>query len=143
MPCPYFEPLTIASEPQHPGARLPLVDEYDGRCRAQAEPFQVPEDLRFRCCNHGYARGVCPHFPLHDKRSAIRFDVSSSTPSALELLCVEETAHTPTHWHTVTFYAASREIIPVDLNPCERAQIVAFSSSFLSRFPVPPIPAPP
>ena len=95
MPCPFFEPQQVAIDPQHPRARLPLFEEYDGICHAAPEPFRAPAEVRFRYCNHGYSRGGCASFPDVETRCCARFDVLRSDVEAIELLCVEERGYAP------------------------------------------------
>jgi hypothetical protein len=78
MACPYFEPQHVNASPEYAAARMPLIDEYDGLCRAEAAPFPVPGQLRFRCCNHGNSRQACAHFPADEMRSALRYEIVGS-----------------------------------------------------------------
>jgi hypothetical protein len=99
--------------------------EYDGLCRCRGEVRPVPPDLRFRCCNHGYSRGVCDRFPLDEKRSAIRFHVSARTDSGFDLLCIEECEYAPLRSYALKFDRASGGVEGTpDL--CIRAQAAAF-----------------
>lgn len=134
MPCPFFEPKTVASFSEYPGARLPLLEEYDGICHAESEPIPAPGELRFRCCNHGYSRGTCPHLPKAETRSAMRFDVIARTPEILEFRLVEESEYTPLRWHTLRYSIAGGVIEPLLEDICMLAQAHAFCRSFLSRF---------
>ena len=134
MPCPLFEPISISTSPEHPGARVPLIDEYDGCCHAKGEPFAVPDNLRYRCCNHGYSRGVCPHFPLTEKRSCTRFDLRRTEGNELELLSIDERDHAPAGWHTVLYLSDAGTLRPEPPDPCERAQLLAFCRSYLRHF---------
>jgi len=138
MPCPYFEPRQVQAERNHVNGRLPLIEEYDGLCHAEAgsvavHPFAVPEDLRFYC-NHGNSRGSCRHFPAAELRSSIRYDVVKQTPDALELLWVEEREYAPFAWSTVRYVLADEQLEPAIADICKSAQIRAFCRSFLDRF---------
>ncbi len=134
MSCPFFEPQRRAADPLHPGARMPLLEEYDGRCHAAGEPFTAPAELRFQCCNHGYSRGACASFPAAETRSSIRFDILRSDTAALEILYLEEREHAPLRWQTVR-YALDTESLEPELNDvCAHAQILAFCRSYLRRF---------
>lgn len=132
MPCPFFEPQVVAADPKYPNARLPLLDEYDGLCHA-AETLGSPLELRFGCCNHGYSRGTCAHFPAAETRSCIRFDVLHSDAKSLELLFLEERDHAPVSWHRVRYILGTGVIDPDPVDVCARAQVVAFSKSYLRR----------
>ncbi len=137
MPCPFFEPQRLAADPLHPGCRMPLLEEYDGKCHAAAEPLAAPAELRFQCCNHGYSRGVCSSFPAAETRSSIRFDILRSDAEALEVLYLEERECAPLRWQTVR-YALSTETLQPELQDiCARAQVLAFCRSYLRRFCAP------
>ncbi len=133
MPCPFFEPQGVAADPEYPHVRLPLLDEYDGLCHA-AEPLHAPPELRFGCCNHGYSRGTCTHFPASETRSCIRFDVLHCDAESLELLFVEERDHAPLTWRRFRYFLGTGVIDPDPPDICARAQVVAFSKSYLSRW---------
>lgn len=133
MACIYFQPQAIALMPLHPSARLPLIQEYDGVCRAAAEPFAVPVEHRFACCNHGYAHGRCAHFPSAETRSSFRYAVLGRTPVSLEIVCVEEQAYTPVRWHSIR-YSPEADVFDPDLaDTCMRAQVRAFCRSYLAQ----------
>lgn len=134
MPCPYFEPQRVLIHPEHLRARLPLIEEYEGMCHAHGEPFAAPASLRFQCCNHGYSRGCCEHFPVDHGRSCLRYSVLGCTPTALDLICVEEEGYAPVRWHAFQYILATGRLDP---DPCEipmRAQALAFCRSYLARF---------
>ena len=135
MPCPYFEPQTIVRDAQHPRARLPLLDEYDGLCRAQAIPLHAPTELRFAYCNQGYSRGYCGRFPADDGRSGLRYTITSRNAATLEILWIEEQEFVPLRWHSVRYLPASSQFDPEPSNECMRAQLLAFCRSYLRRFP--------
>jgi hypothetical protein len=134
MPCPYFEPQRVATDPQYASARVPLLDEYDGLCHAVGEPLAVPSALRFQCCNHGYSRGCCGRFPESEARSGLRYNVVRRTAGALEILCVEEQHYAPLRWHSVQYFFEDERIEPELADLCTRAQVVAFCRSYLKRF---------
>ncbi|HEY7209737.1 MAG TPA: hypothetical protein VH477_05640 [Bryobacteraceae bacterium] len=134
MACPFFEPQVIVRLSGYPGARLPLIEEYEGACHAGSSVFEAPGELRFQCCNHGYSRGKCPHFPQSETRSAVRFDVVSRSTEFLELLCVEEQDHAPLRWLSLRYAIASGTLEPVLEDICAQAQAQAFCRSFLRRF---------
>jgi len=135
MACPFFEPRQITPLPEYAAARLPLIDEYDGLCRAEEQPFPVPAEARFRCCNHGNSRGTCAHFPAGEQRSALRYEIVSRTAAALELLLLEERDYAPLVWQTVRYLLAGELLEPEIADVVKRAQIRAFCRSFLDRFP--------
>jgi hypothetical protein len=141
MPCPYFEPRHVNAQSEHATARLPLIDEYDGLCQARDEPFEVPGELRFRCCNHGNSRGTCSHFPDRETRSSIRYEMVKQTSTTLDLILLEERDYAPAAWRAVRYALASECLDPEVEDACQRAQIRAFCRSFLDRFPAGRFPA--
>lgn len=134
MPCPYFEPQTILRNGRSPGTRLPLLDEYEGRCHATCNPFPAPSDLQFRCCNHGYSLGTCPYFPPVETRSCIRFDVLRCTEEFLELVHVSERDHAPLAWQTLRFARSTEQLEPELTDSAARAQAISFCRSYLRLF---------
>lgn len=134
MPCPFFAPRHIVAQPQNVNARLPLIDEYDGWCRAGSEPIEAPVNLRFRCCNHGYSKGSCERFPSGEARSSVRYDVVRQSQSSLELVCIEEQNYAPLRWHTMQYFLGSERLEPEFDDHCTQAQALAFCRSYLSRF---------
>jgi hypothetical protein len=135
MACPFFEPRQITAMPEYAAARLPLIDEYDGLCRAREQPFAVPAEARFRCCNHGNSRGTCAHFPAGEQRSALRYEIVGRTAAALDLVLLEERDYAPLAWQTVRYVFAGESLEPEIADIVKQAQIRAFCRSFLDRFP--------
>jgi hypothetical protein len=135
MPCPYFEPQSIASRPLSPNFRLPLIEEYNGRCHALSDSSQTPGPDCLQLCNHGNPKGQCEHFPPGEKRSCFRYSVVQRSATSLEVICVEEQDYAPLRWHSLQYnFAAGRlETEPADL--CMQAQALAFCRSYLQRFP--------
>jgi hypothetical protein len=131
MGCPFFQPTEAVSQPTHPGARLPLILEYNGLCHASAAGVPVPDEMRFRCCNHGYSRSQCGHFPVAETVSCFRYTVVSETPEQLEILCVEERDHTPVRWQRVQFDIFDNRV-HAGLSLCARSQAEAFSRAYLN-----------
>jgi hypothetical protein len=132
MPCPYFEPRQVAA--LSGTIRLPLIEEYDGVCRAASEPFPAPIGLRFSCCNHGNSAAACGRFPAETLRSAQRFDIASRTDLSLEVLLVEELHYAPVAWRRVKYFIGSEALEPEVADVCLRAQVIAFCRSFLRVF---------
>lgn len=121
-------------QPQYSNARLPLIDEYDGVCRANCEPVTAPSELRFSYCNHGYSRGGCDRFPSHEELCCLRYDVVGRSETTLSVICIEERNYAPVRWHRVQYLFASDEFDPELADGCMRAQALAFCRSFVSRF---------
>ena len=137
MSCPCFEPQSIVAHRQYVNARLPLIDEYDGLCRAFPEAVTAPADMRFRYCNHGYSKGCCQRLPVDDPRSSLRYDVVGRSETALSLLCIEERDHAPLRWRAIQYVLANGCLEPELNDVCLRAQALAFCHSYLSRLDAP------
>jgi hypothetical protein len=133
MPCPFFEPRRVAVDPQFRDCRLPLIDEYEGSCHATAQPFPAPAEQRFRCCNHGYSLGACPHFPGAE-RSGYRYSIIATNESTIDLLFIEERQYAPLRWQSVRFFFVDQRMEPEVEDVCARAQITAFCQSYSKRF---------
>ena len=133
MPCPYFEPRHTVS-PEHVNARLPLIDEHEGLCHADGEPFEAPATMRFRYCNHGYSRGACEHFPGTETRSCLRYQLTRLTGTEFEIAIIEEQDYAPTGWCIVKYSIDQERLEPEIQDCCIRAQVVAFCRAYLSRF---------
>jgi hypothetical protein len=135
MACPYFEPQNIASPATHPGARLPLIDEYDGLCHAGEASFLPAAAHRFRHCNHGNVQGgECSHFPAGDVPGCMRYQVEGRGPLHLELLIIEERQHWPHAWQRVQFEISGEIFRPPLPGQVVQAQALAFCRSYLKRF---------
>ena len=134
MPCPFFEPQQVASDPHDATARVPLIEEYEGSCRAGAvvQPVEVAD--RFRCCNHGYSRGNCARFPLDDARCAYRFHTVKSDGTSLDLIWIEERDYAPVRWESVRYSFLDDSLTPQPFDICLRAQVIAFCRSYRKRF---------
>ena len=99
MPCPFFEPHALLEDQPWDELwthrpRVPLGERYAGLCHAlSGEPVTPSEEHLSDLCNHGYARGQCPHFPVEAKADAVRFCLISEEP--LRLMYVLEKDHAP------------------------------------------------
>ena len=120
--------------PRTPGGRLPLIDEYDGICHAGPDLGPAPEALRFRCCNHGNSQRSCPAFPIHEKRSCLRYEVIAHEAGALRVLCIEEQEYAPVNWFAIRYAIKDAHIDPEPADLCVRSQILAFCLSYLNHF---------
>ena len=136
MPCPYFEPQYALPQATLPNARLPLIEEFEGVCRALAEAAPVPAETRLRLCNHGNARGLCCHFPEQEQRSAFRFEVLRRSAAHLDVLFIEEAllcstrvAPLEVHNHPGNYWNPNHRTL------AKRAQLLAFCRSYLRRYP--------
>lgn len=128
MPCPFFEPVSQSVS----NARVPLIDQYDGKCRAQGEPMQAPPEKLFPCCNHGYSLGICEFFPEGELRSAMRYSVTAVAETEITLICIEEREHSPTLRAQLRFDLVSKELLGCD-DVIIAAQARAFCESYWTR----------
>lgn len=133
MPCPFFEPQQPVRPPSQVGGRLPLLDEYYGLCHAGGVAVEAPESGRFRCCNHGNSKGVCPTFPARETRSCIRYQVIESANAVLKILCIEEQDYAPARWYSVEYSVLTSGLRPEPDDLCIRTQATAFARSFLAH----------
>jgi hypothetical protein len=112
---------------------LPLLQEYDGICRAGNEPLEAPRAMRFRYCNQGYSRGACEHFPNAETRSCLRYQLTRLTGTEFEILIIEEQDYAPATWRVVKYSMDEDRLEPEIPDRCVRAQVVAFCRAYLSR----------
>lgn len=131
MPCPFFEPQRTLIPRTQAGGRLPLIDEYDGLCHAAAEPAAVPDDARFRLCNHGNSKGLCALFPDAEERSCLRYEVKGQEDGKLIILCIEEQAYAPVRWYSVQYVPNQDRLEPEPQDRCVRAQAFAVARSYV------------
>ena len=133
MPCLYFEPTKPVDHPSHERARLPLIEEYDGRCHALPQPFPAPGDLRWQCCNQGYSLGRCSHFPSGGVGGALRYSVTVHTPESLELIWIEERDYAPFRHGALHFNLGEGSFLETGLDALLTTQALAFCRSYLKR----------
>lgn len=130
MPCPFFEPLRIVSSAELRNARLPLIEEYAGRC------LNLPEAAAEACgyhCNHGYALGGCRHFPTGGRNSANRYSLLSRNGEELDLLFINEEDYAPAATRMLHYSIGANELLEHDVDPAIAAQAAAFCRSYLKR----------
>lgn len=131
MACPWFCP----ERPLEDGRwavppRVPLIEPWQGECRAGAET-RIPDDDRMRGhCNSGYARGACSHF-VEGRGDAVRFHVQSQDAGALRILYSYErdcwpAGHGVIEYDLATAHAACDDQIL-------RKQAEAFACSYVKR----------
>ena len=119
-----------------PNARLPLIDEFDGVCRAAGEPMAVAVEARLRLCNHGNVRGACAQFPEKELRTSFRFEVLRRSAGHLDVLFIEESNYAPLAWHRLEFLIDTEQLEPEPPDVCQRAQLLAFCRSYLQHYPI-------
>jgi hypothetical protein len=132
MPCPFFEPRFAATPAGLAGVRLPLIDEYSGVCHSAGSPVVVNGD-HSRCCNQGYASGVCPRFPAEHGASALRYSITARTVDEITLLWIEEHDHAPVRWGQLHYSIPEDALTAGDFAQPVQAQALAFCRSFLVR----------
>lgn len=131
MACPRFEPIHRCEIIPGSSGRLPLIDEWDGRCHANGESRPVPAELRIRCCNQGYAHD-CPYSgPV--QHSALRYSISRQSGRPVELICVEERHFAPFAWSVLPLGPAFLTLTRTDLDACRVAQAKAYCVSYFDR----------
>jgi len=89
MSCPHFYP----TESQGGSALFPLGDYWTGICHA--DPANPLNPTNTHCCNFGYARGACAHFPDDAGPDAVRFTIVQADSTAIRLYFVQERDHHP------------------------------------------------
>jgi hypothetical protein len=127
MPCPYFEPLQTIATPELRNARLPLIEEYRGRCLSMATPLEAGGYQ----CNHGYARGLCVSFPDGKRSSAHRFSLLMCDAQQVEFLFIREEEYAPAATRLLHFCISEDNLVETDLDTAVRAQATAYCRSYL------------
>jgi hypothetical protein len=128
MPCPFFEPVRVVASVELRNARLPLIEEYAGRCRNL--PDAAPETCGYHC-NHGYAQRLCEHFPSNGENSAHRYSLLGRSGEQLKLLFIHEEDYAPAATRTLHYSIQTNELLERDLDPATAAQAAAFCRSYL------------
>jgi hypothetical protein len=132
MACPYFAPaarLDNAAWAVPP--RLPLLDAYDGECRASESPAIPDARALQRSCNIGYASADCARFPADAEADAIRFHIATDADGRLRLQYVLEKSCWPVR-HGFLDYAEGA-FAPHDQSEILARQAAAFISGYLRR----------
>src|SRR5208283_2703311 len=124
MPCPYFEPTSPVDEPLHGRSRLPLIEEYDGRCHALDGAVAAVGEMRWQCCNQGYSLGRCPKFPAGFD-GALRYSVTRHTGDLLEVVWIEERDHAPYRYGDLHFTISTGCLLETGLDSIVAAQVLA------------------
>lgn len=103
--CPFFLPLeSLGANGWDPVPRTPLGGIWEGECHAGGGPKRADGE----CCNYGYARGVCDHFPKDAEADAIRFILNSGNP---QLYYVLERDHAPVEHATIDAHSDTRRLL--------------------------------
>src|SRR5437879_1683236 len=132
MPCPYFHPAGQLAWPNAP--RLPLGDAYTGLCQAEPGSAIDPGLAALKdCCNLGYARGRCAHFPAGDGPDAVRFTVAREADGLIRIDWVREKDHHPFDHGPLEYSVANRSFTAADADEAVRQQAHASIESYLRR----------
>jgi hypothetical protein len=134
MPCVYFEPTNRAGETLHGQTRLPLIDEYDGRCHALLGAPAALADMRWQCCNQGYSLGKCSQFPAAGFDGALRYSVTRHTADLLDVVWIEERDHAPFRHGDLHFTISKDCFLETGLDTLIAAQALAHCRSYMKRY---------
>lgn len=134
MPCLYFEPTIPVVEPFHDRSRLPLIEEYGGRCHAMHVAVAAADQMRWQCCNQGYSLGRCPQFPAAGFAGALRYSVTRHAEDLLELVWIEEREHAPFRHGSLHFTISTGCLLEAGLDTPVAAQALAYCRSYLKRY---------
>jgi hypothetical protein len=85
MACPFFRPLRPI---EWSSGRAPLGAMFEGECERNGT-------AEARCCNFGYARGLCSHFPDGSAADSVRFSVAGNTDGIVRIVWILEKDHSP------------------------------------------------
>jgi hypothetical protein len=118
MACPLFLPASQLA---------PLEDLYGGECAAQAGAL-IPIDVLRRCCNAGYARGICERAAQSDA-DAFRFLVKANRAGVVEVAWSSERNHHPV---AVGSLAVDCRIGASEAEPLER-QAHTYAAAYLRQ----------
>jgi hypothetical protein len=114
--------------------RLPLGDSFGGACHAHpADVIEPPEAHQRELCNCGYARGRCDHFPGGDVPDAVRFSVTSDTPTRLSVVYVIEKDHAPVEHGTLQYVIDDARLDCPQISEVLAQQARAFLESHLRQ----------
>ena len=114
---------------------MPLGGTWSGTCHADPRQPAAPEESALhRLCNLGYARGLCPHFPLEDPGpDAARFTLLSDDGATLRMYYVLERDHQPFAHGPLEFSIAARRCTAAPAGSLTARQAAAYAASYLKR----------
>ncbi len=124
MACPLFMPASPLAG--FVAEAMPLGDLYGGQCAADPAAI-VPADTLRRCCNTGYARGVCER-AAGAEADAMRFLIKARHGNTVEVAWAIERNHHPVAVGSVQIAGAT----PADAAPLER-QARACAAAYLRQ----------
>ncbi len=85
------------------------------------------------CCNFGYARGQCPHFPTAEGPDAVRFGIASDREGAIRLHYVVERDHHPFSYTTIEYETASGHLRGENLAALAAEQARCYVGHYLRK----------
>lgn len=94
----------------------------------------MPEEARFRYCNHGNSKGACQFFPIREIRSCLRYELTQLEGRTMRVLCIEEQSYSPLRWYAFEYFADEQRLEPETGDACVRSQVLAFCRSYLDHF---------
>jgi hypothetical protein len=113
---------------------LPLGGAWTGVCRAGDALAQPEEKCLGALCSLGYARGVCPRFPVNDAGpDAVRFAIIREQAHSLELYYVLERNHHPFVHGALEYALPSGPLAGTPLAETLERQAEAYIASYLRR----------
>jgi hypothetical protein len=133
--CPYFYPVERRTPDTDPrSAMLPLGGAWTGLCRAGDAPAQPEPQCLGALCSLGYARGVCPRFPVNDAGpDAVRFAIIREKAHSLQLYYVLERNHHPFAHGPLEYSLPSGALAGASLAETLQRQAQAYIASYLRR----------
>jgi hypothetical protein len=114
---------------------LPLGTAWTGTCHANAAEPMYPDDSELRrLCNLGYARGVCPRFPIADPGpDAVRFTLNADDETSLRIYYVLERDHQPFAHGPLEFVVGRRSFASPPVGGLTASQGAAYAACYLQR----------
>ena len=128
MPCPYFEPDAPIAAPALRNGRLPLIEEYSGRCVRSGAYRRAGDNT---ACNQGYARAICENFPEQQTNGAWRYSLVRRDGDQLEILWICEEEYFPVSSRPLHFSIGSDCLVEKEVDGSVEAQATAFCRSYL------------
>jgi hypothetical protein len=110
-----------------------LGDAHFGFCHSPSGgSFAPSEEHQRELCNHGYARGLCEHFPISGAADAVRFSVTDDRGGRLRVVYVLEKDHAPQSHGALEFRTAEVPAADAAADDLLMRQARAFVESYLN-----------
>jgi len=134
MACPYFIPTEMfADRVEGCRVRPPLGGLYRGSCVADGIKTEPPDaDTLNSCCNFGYARSVCSHFPDSPGADAVRFSVAKDNGRRVGILYTTEQDHRPERYGRMEFDREGESWSGIEAGTVLYDQAQAYLKSYLN-----------